>query len=187
MRVVRFYVNLLRLLLLLLLLILSRRAVSPLPDLNRDHLRSVFLAGPQPRPSEPSVPSRTSAETIWAQCSLPDLNRDHLRPVFPAGPQPTESMSERRSEDMSERMLDRMSEHMSERMSESMSDRMSERMQKECPKICQKEGQKICQKECQNRNCQRWTGSLRTWFLALSLGTLGRELGHAKCHWRICT
>ena len=59
-----------------------------LPDLNHDHPRPVFPAGPQPRPSPPSVPCRTSTATIPAQCSLPDLNRDHPRPVFPAGPQP---------------------------------------------------------------------------------------------------
>ena len=49
-------------------------AQCSLPDLNHDHPRPVFPAGPQPRPSAPSVP-------------LPDLNRDHPRPVFPAGPQ----------------------------------------------------------------------------------------------------
>ena len=59
-----------------------------LPDLNHDHPRPVFPAGPQPQPSAPSVPCRTSTTTIRAQCSLPDLNHDHPRPVFPAGPQP---------------------------------------------------------------------------------------------------
>ena len=59
-----------------------------LPDLNHDHPRPVFPAGPQPRPSTPSVPCRTSTASIPAQCSLPDLNREHPRPVFPAGPQP---------------------------------------------------------------------------------------------------
>ena len=59
-----------------------------LSDLNHDHPRPVFPAGPQPRPSTPSVPCRTSTTTIPAQCSLPDLNHDHPRPVFPAGPQP---------------------------------------------------------------------------------------------------
>ena len=59
-----------------------------LPDLNHDHPRPVFPAGPQPRPSPPNVPCRTSTTTIHAQCSLPDLNHDHPRPVFPAGPQP---------------------------------------------------------------------------------------------------
>ena len=57
-----------------------------LPDLNHDHTRSVFPAGPQPRPSPPSVPCRTSTTTIPAQCSLPDLNREYPRQVFPAGP-----------------------------------------------------------------------------------------------------
>ena len=62
-----------------------------LPDLNHDHPRPVFPAGPQPRPATPSVPCRTSTTTIPAQCSLPDLNHDHPRPVFPAGPQPRPS------------------------------------------------------------------------------------------------
>ena len=57
-----------------------------LPDLNHGHPRPVFPAGPQPRPSPPSVPCRTSTTTIHAQFSLPDLNHDHPRPVFPAGP-----------------------------------------------------------------------------------------------------
>ena len=102
MRVVRFYVNLLLLLLPLFVLLLRRLAVSSeprpsalcmcsLPDLNRDRLRSVFPAGPQPRPSALSVPCRTSTTTICDQCSLPDLNRDSLRSVFPAGPQPRPS------------------------------------------------------------------------------------------------
>ena len=56
--------------------------------LNRNPRRTVFSVGPQPRPSTPSVPCRTSTTIIPAQCSLPDLNHDHPRPVFPAGPQP---------------------------------------------------------------------------------------------------
>ena len=78
MRVVRFYVSCLLLSSSPLLLLL----------LNRDPRRTVFSVGPQPRPSTPSVPCRTSTTTIPAQCSLPDLNHDHPRPVFPAGPQP---------------------------------------------------------------------------------------------------
>ena len=79
----------------------TRDPQCSLPDLNHDHPRPVFPAGPQPRPSTPSVPCRTSTTTIHAQvpcrtstttipaqCSLPDLNHDHPRPVFPAGPQP---------------------------------------------------------------------------------------------------
>ena len=107
-RVVRFYVSCLVLLLLLssppplvvLLLSLSsssscstatRDPQCSLSDLNHDHPHPVFPAGPQPRPSTPSVPCRTSTTTIHAQCSLPDLNHDHPRPVFPAGPQPRPS------------------------------------------------------------------------------------------------
>ena len=100
-RVVRFYVSCLVLLLLVLVLSSSssssssncdpRSTVCSLPDLNHDHPRPVFPAGPQPRPSPPSVPCRTSTTTIHAQCSLPDLNREYPRPVFPAGPQPRPS------------------------------------------------------------------------------------------------
>ena len=107
-RVVRFYVScfllvlvllLLPLLVLLLLLLSSLLLSSPrllsscsLPDFNHNHPRPVCPAGPQPRPSTPSVPCRTSTASIRAQCSLPDLNHDHPRPVFPAGPQPRGSM-----------------------------------------------------------------------------------------------
>ena len=108
-RVVRFYVSCLLLLLSSSPLLLSSSSCSTatldaqwsLSDLNHDHPRPVFHAGPQPRPSPPvfsfgpqprpstpSVPCRTSTTTIPAQCSLPDLNHDHPRPVFPAGPQP---------------------------------------------------------------------------------------------------
>ena len=51
-----------------------------------EYPRQVFPAGPQPRPSAPSVPCRTSTTTIPAQCSLPDLNREYPCQVFPAGP-----------------------------------------------------------------------------------------------------
>ena len=67
------------------------RRLPPPPDLNHDHPRQVFPAGPQPRPSTPSVPCRTSTATIHAKCSLPDFNRENPRQVFPAGPQPRES------------------------------------------------------------------------------------------------
>ena len=88
-RVVRFYVSCLLLSsspLLLLLLNRDPRSQCSLSDLNHDHPRPVFPAGPQPRPSPPSVPCRTSTTTIHAQCSLPDLNREYPRQVFPAGP-----------------------------------------------------------------------------------------------------
>ena len=107
-RVVRFYVSCLLppsasfrllpppassclLLVLVLLLNCDPRWQCSLSDLNHDHPRPVFPAGPQPRPSTPSVPCRTSTTTIHAQRSLPDLNREYPRPVFPAGPQPRPS------------------------------------------------------------------------------------------------
>ena len=64
----------------------TRDPQCSLPDLNHDHPCPVFPAGPQPRPSPPSVPCRTSTTTIHAQCSLPDLNREYPRQVYPAGP-----------------------------------------------------------------------------------------------------
>ena len=84
-RVVRFYVSLLFFLLLFFFLVLlprppsspvSRQPPCPVSAGNRDHRRSVYPAGPQPRPSVLSVPSRTSTATICTQCSLPDLDRD---------------------------------------------------------------------------------------------------------------
>ena len=95
-RVVRFYLSCLVLLLLpppassssspppLVVLLLSLSSSSScstatrdpqcsLSDLNHDHPRPVFPAGPQPRPSTPSVPCRTSTASIHAKCSLPDL------------------------------------------------------------------------------------------------------------------
>ena len=41
-------------------------AQCSLPDLNHDHPRPVFPAGPQPRPSAPSVPCRTSTGRGWS-------------------------------------------------------------------------------------------------------------------------
>ena len=78
------------LLLRLLLLVLSSSSSSSSLS-NCDQRSTMFSAGPQPRPSTPSVPCRTSTTTIHAQCSLPGLNHDHPRPVFPAGPQPRPS------------------------------------------------------------------------------------------------
>ena len=148
MRVVRFYVSCLLLSSSFLLLLLH----------NRDPRRTLFSVGPQPRPSTPSVPCRTSTTTIPAQCSLPDLNHDHPRPVFPAGPQPRISTPcvpcrtscrklwtstwdlpssvctaglqrpDRMPEDMPDRMSDRMPEDMPDRMPEDMSDKIPEEM-----------------------------------------------------------
>ena len=41
-------------------------AQCSLPDLNHDHPRPVFPAGPQPQPSTPSVPCRTSTGRGWS-------------------------------------------------------------------------------------------------------------------------
>ena len=107
-----------------------------IPDLNHDHPRPVFPAGPQPRPSPPvfpagpqprvsppSVPCRTSTTTIHAQCSLPDLNREYPRQVFAAGPH------------------------------EICQIECQMECQIECQKICQIKCHEICQIECQ-KVCQ---------------------------------
>ena len=97
-RVVRFYVSCLLLLpppaascLVMPPASSSSSLSSSSSSSNCDPRSTVFSAGPQPRPSPPSVPCRTSTTTIHAQCSLPDLNREYPRPVFPAGPQPRPS------------------------------------------------------------------------------------------------
>ena len=56
----------------------SPRLLLP-PDLNYSHPRQVLAAGPQPRPSQPSVGCRTPTTASPAQCWLPDLNHGHPR------------------------------------------------------------------------------------------------------------
>ena len=68
----------------------SPRLLLP-PDLNYSHPRQVLAAGPQPRPSSPSVGCRTPTTAIPAQCWLPDPNHGQPRPVLAAGPQPRPS------------------------------------------------------------------------------------------------
>ena len=138
------------------LLVSSPRLLSScsLPDLNHDHPRPVFPAGPQPRPSPPSVSCRTSTTTIHAQCSLPDLNREYPRQVFPAGPH-VECQKICQIEcqiecqkicqikcheicqiDMPDRMSDRMPEDMPDRMPEDLPEfweDMPDRMPEDLP------------------------------------------------------
>ena len=75
-------------------------------DLNRDPVKSVLRAGPQPGSCEFSVACRTS----------------------------TGYVRERMSEDMSERMSKDMSERMSEDMSERLSEDIQKECQKTCQK-----------------------------------------------------
>ena len=77
----------------------SPRLLLP-PDLNYSHPRQVLAAGPQPRPSQPSVGCRTPTTASPAQCWLPDLNH-HVK--YNA----RDNMSDRMLEDMSDRMSDR--------------------------------------------------------------------------------
>ena len=127
-------------------------AQCSLSDLNHDHPRPVFPAGPQPRPSPPSVPCRTSTTTIHAQCSLPDLNHDHPRPVFPAGPQPRVSTPSVPCRTSCRKIWDK------ECAEERKNVRQVCYIFIECQKICQIECQIECQKICQikcDEICQR--------------------------------
>ena len=49
-------------------------AQCPLPDLNRDHVSTVFLAGPQPRSCEFSVPCGPQPRSCVAQCASGDAS-----------------------------------------------------------------------------------------------------------------
>ena len=129
----------------------TSHAQCSLPDLNHDQPRPVFAAGPQPRPSMPSVRCRTSTTTIHAQCSLPDLNHDHPRPVFAAGPQPrpsTPSVRCRTSITTSHAQCS-----LPDLNHDHQCPVLAAGPQVLCQKLCQIESQKICQIECQ-KICQ---------------------------------
>ena len=147
-------------------------AQCSLSDLNHDHPRPVFPAGPQPRPSPPSVPCRTSTTTIHAQCSLPDLNREYPRQVFPAGPHVgrygTKNVQKKVRKNVRQvcyillansRVCGRVTGAMplltlQVAKFEAISLNICQKIcQIECQKICQIECQKICQIECQ-KICQ---------------------------------
>ena len=123
-------------------------APCSLSDLNHDHPRPVFPAGPQPRPSppsvpcrtstttihasSPSVPCRTSTTTIHAQCSLPDLNREYPRQVFPAGPH----VGRYGTKNVQKKVLERMctaGPQRPDRMPEDMPGGMSDRTPEDMP------------------------------------------------------
>ena len=134
-RVVRFYVSCLVLLLLLssppplvvLLLSLSsssscstatRDPQCSLSDLNHDHPRPVFPAGPQPRPSTPSVPCRTSCRKIKCQIECQKICQVECQKIC------QKICQIDMPEDIPEDMPDRMPENMSEYTPEDMPDRM---------------------------------------------------------------
>ena len=149
-RVVRFYVS-----------CRSSSSSSPpsppclLPDLNHDHPRPVFAAGPQPRPATPSVCCRTSTTTSHAQCSLPDLNHDQPRPVSAAGPQPRPATPSVRCRTSTTTINAQCSlpdlNHDRQRPVFAAGPQLpcQKLCEIECQKICQIECQKICQIECQ--------------------------------------
>ena len=137
-------------------------AQCSLPDLNHDHPRPVFPAGPQPRVSTPSVPCRTSCRKICQiecqticqkicqiecqkicqiECQkicqkICQIDMPDRMPDRMPGRMPDrmpEDMSEYMPEDMPDRMPDRMPEEMPDRMPEDMSDRMPEDMPDRMP------------------------------------------------------
>ena len=131
-------------------------AQCSLPDLNHDHPRPVFPAGPQPRPSPPSVPCRTSTGRGWSWLRS---GREHwagmvvveVRQGTPRVSTPKD-MPHRVPEDMPDRMLEDMPDRMPEGMPDRIPDRMSARMPEDMPdKVpdCQIECQQICQIICQ--------------------------------------
>ena len=81
------------------------------PDPNREHVSSVWRAGPQPRAREFSVASRTPTAILWVQCGVPDPNRDPVSSVWRAGPQVL--CQKKCQKDMREDMSEEMSEEMS--------------------------------------------------------------------------
>ena len=97
-----------------------------MPDLNRDHVNSVWCAGPQPRACEFSVARRTSTAK-WSE----------------------RRMSERLEEVLSERISEDLSKGLAKICQKGCPAKdLSERMcQKEYQTKYQKERQKICQKE----------------------------------------
>ena len=129
-----------------------------LSDLNHDHPRPVFPAGPQPRPSPPNVPCRTSTTTIHAQSSLPDLNREYPRHVFPAGPhvgsygpQPGTCRAQCAPLDFNgqiecQKICQIECQIECQKICQIECQKIN---QIECQKICQIECQKVCQVECQ--------------------------------------
>ena len=105
------------------------------PDLNHDHVSSVWHAGPQPRNASERMledvserMSKDMSKKIWKDMSerMPEDMPEWI----------SEDMSERMSKDMSERMSknmsDTMSKDISERILEDMSQRISEDMLERC-------------------------------------------------------
>ena len=101
-------------------------AQCSLPDLNHDHPRPVFPAGPQPGVSTPSVPCRTSCRKIKCQIECQKICQVECQKICQKICQI--DVPEDIPEDMPDRMPDRMPEDMSEYMPEDMPDRMPDRM-----------------------------------------------------------
>ena len=93
-------------------------AQCSLPDLNHDHPRPVFPAGPQPRVSTPKdMPHR-----------VPEDMPDRM----------LEDMPDRMPEGMPDRMPDRMSDRMPEDMPDKVPECLPDRMPADLPDICQR-------------------------------------------------
>ena len=127
-------------------------------DLNRDHVRSVFLAGPQPWSGEFSVPRRTSTARQNVRRYLKKNVRQNIRQYVRKNVRQNVRRYVRKNvrryvrknvREMSERTLQDTSERMPEEMSKRMAGRMAERIQKICQKGCQKRCQTECKEEYQ--------------------------------------
>ena len=124
-------------------------------DLNREPVRPVFRAGPQPRSCVFSVLRRTSAASLWGQCSAPDLSRDPVCSVFRAGPQPRSCEASVPRRTSTAKICQKECQKICQKICQKECQKICQKIcQKECQKICQKECQKICQKECQ-KICQK--------------------------------
>ena len=136
----------------------SPRLLLP-PDLNYSHPRQVLAAGPQPRPSQPSVGCRTPTTASPAQCWLPDLNHGHPGAVLAAGPQPRPSRRSVRcrtstTTSLAQCSLPDLNHHQPRPVFAAGPQLLCQKLcQIECQKLCQIECQKLCQIECQ-KLCQ---------------------------------
>ena len=127
------------------------------PDLNRDHVSSMWRTGPQLRNVSERRTSERMSEDMSERMSKDmsermseDMSEDiSERMSKDMSERMSKDMSERVSEDMSERMSKDMSERVSEDMSERMSKDMSERMSEDC-------FQSVCEVESNRRHFRRW-------------------------------
>ena len=178
---------------------MSHRCQFCLPP-NRDHLRPVFAARPQPRWSLPSVRCRTSTAKICQREGLKICQKECQRDcqkICQKEPQKTEGMPERTSEErryarrmsetMSGEMPERMPEGMPGSMSESMSEDMPERMSDDMPERMSDSFQNIrrqkCQKICQKKDSPSTTHPNDIMFIVPQMDNGIFSMWHMKVEW----